>query len=149
MVNDCAKLGRHQLACNRLSLPAPYAARVSSLRRLLEDLEFEIDLFSNLVKGRLRTDPGYVAVQQIPGIGPVLAAVFVAEIGDVSGSVPRRSWRAGPVDPQAPRVRHMCIAAGPSRARAWFAGRRWSRSNGSARTPRLGNSGIGSRTGSV
>jgi len=65
-------------------LPAPYAARVASLRRLLEDLEFEIDLFTNLSQGRLRTDPGYVALRQIPGIGPVLAAVFVAEVGDVS-----------------------------------------------------------------
>jgi transposase len=69
---------------DRLKLPAPYAARIASLRRLLEDLEFEIDLFTNLVQGRLRTDPGYVALQQIPGIGPVLGAVFVAEIGDVS-----------------------------------------------------------------
>jgi transposase len=69
---------------DRLKLPAPYAARIASLRRLLEDLEFEIDLFTNLVQGRLRTDPGYTAVQQIPGIGPVLGAVFVAEIGDVS-----------------------------------------------------------------
>jgi len=69
---------------DRLGLPAPYAARVASLRRLLEDLEFEIDLFTNLVQGQLRSDPGYLAVQQIPGIGPVLAAVFVAEVGDVS-----------------------------------------------------------------
>jgi transposase len=69
---------------DRLRLPAPYAARIASLRRLLDDLEFEIDLFTNLVQGRLRTDPGYVAVQQIPGIGPVLGAVFVAEIGEVS-----------------------------------------------------------------
>jgi transposase len=69
---------------DRLALPAPYAARIASLRRLLEDLEFEIDLFAGLVRGRLLQDPGYVAVQQIPGIGPVLAAVFVAEIGDVS-----------------------------------------------------------------
>jgi transposase len=29
-------------------------------------------------------DLGYHAVQAIPGVGPVLAAVFVAEIGDVS-----------------------------------------------------------------
>ncbi|WP_158292953.1 MULTISPECIES: transposase [Kribbella] len=29
-------------------------------------------------------DPGYVAVQQIPGIGPTLAAVLVAEIGDIT-----------------------------------------------------------------
>jgi len=68
----------------RLRLPAPYAARIASLRRLLDDLDFEIDLFTNLVQGRLRTDPGFVALQQIPGIGPLLAAVFVAEVGDVS-----------------------------------------------------------------
>src|SRR3954454_12589358 len=68
----------------RLRLPAPYAARIASLRRLLDDLDFEIDLFTHLVQGRLRTDPGYTALQQIPGIGPVLAAVFVAEVGDVS-----------------------------------------------------------------
>src|SRR4051812_49524078 len=29
---------------DRLELPAPYAARIASLRRLLDDLEFEIDL---------------------------------------------------------------------------------------------------------
>jgi transposase len=68
----------------RLELPAPYAARIASLRRLLDDLDFEIDLFTNLVRGRLLRDPGYVALQQIPGIGPTLAAVFVAEVGDVS-----------------------------------------------------------------
>jgi transposase len=69
---------------DRLELPAPYAARIASLRRLLEDLEFEIDLFTGLVRGRLVRDPGYVALQQIPGIGPVLAAVFVAEVGDIT-----------------------------------------------------------------
>jgi transposase len=69
---------------DRLRLPAPYAARIASLRRLLDDLEFEVDLFDNLVRGRLRGDPRYAAVQQIPGIGPVLGAVFVAEIGEIS-----------------------------------------------------------------
>jgi len=69
---------------DRLELPAPYAARIASLRRLLEDLEFEIDLFTGLVRGRLVRDPGYVALQQIPGIGPVLAAVFGAEVGDIT-----------------------------------------------------------------
>ncbi len=29
-------------------------------------------------------DLGYHAVQAIPGVGPVLAAIFVAEIGDIS-----------------------------------------------------------------
>ncbi len=82
---------------DRLALPAPYAARIASLRRLLEDLEFEIDLFAGLVRGRLTQDPGYVALQQIPGIGPVLAAVFVAEVGDVSrfGTAPQLACWAG------------------------------------------------------
>jgi transposase len=58
-------------------------ARVQSLCRLITALDFEIDLYSDLVAGRLRGDVGYRAIQAIPGIGPTLAAVFVAEIGDV------------------------------------------------------------------
>ena len=69
---------------NQLQLPTPFAARVASLRRIIDELDFEVDLFAGIVRGRLARDPGYVAVQQIPGIGPVLAAVFVAEIADVS-----------------------------------------------------------------
>jgi transposase len=65
-------------------LPGPYLARVRSLRRVIEDLDFEIDLFAGIVRGRLARDPGYLAVQQIPGIGPVLGAVFVAEVGEVT-----------------------------------------------------------------
>jgi transposase len=68
---------------DRLELPAPYRARIDSLRRVMDSVEFEIDLFAGMVRARLATDLGYTAVQAIPGIGPVLAAVFVAEIGDV------------------------------------------------------------------
>jgi len=46
-------------------------------------LDFEIDVFANLTKGRLARDLGYTAVQTIPGIGPILGAVLVAEIGDI------------------------------------------------------------------
>ena len=59
-------------------------ARVDSLLRLVTALDFEIDTYTKLVGGRLRADPGYTAIQAIPGVGPVLAAVFVAEIGDIS-----------------------------------------------------------------
>ena len=79
----------------RLDAPAPYLARVGSLRRLIDDLDVEIDLFARLIRGRLAADPGYRAVQTIPGIGPVLAAVFVAEIGDVHrfpGPAQLASW---------------------------------------------------------
>jgi transposase len=51
--------------------------------RFIEAFDAEIDLFTGLAQRRLTHDAGYTAIQQIPGIGPVLAAVFVAEIGDV------------------------------------------------------------------
>jgi transposase len=79
----------------QLAAPAPYLARVASLRRLIEDLDVEIDLFAKLVRGRLVADPGYLAVQRIPGVGPTLGAVFVAEIGDVhrfAGPAQLASW---------------------------------------------------------
>jgi transposase len=68
---------------DRLDLPKPYAARIASLRRVMDLLDFEVDVFAKLARDRLGTDPGYVAAQIIPGIGPTLAAVFVAEIGDI------------------------------------------------------------------
>src|SRR5665647_584177 len=69
---------------DRLELPAPYAARIASLRRVMDDLDFEINLFAGIIRGRLAHEPGYTAVQKIPGIGPTLAAVLVAEIGDIT-----------------------------------------------------------------
>jgi transposase len=69
---------------DRLDLPKPFAARIASLRRLIGMLEFEIDVAQGLVQGRLARDPGYTAVQTIAGIGPILGAVLVAEIGDVT-----------------------------------------------------------------
>ncbi len=36
------------------------------------------------ITSTLADHPGYRAIQAIPGVGPVLASVFVAEIGDVS-----------------------------------------------------------------
>src|SRR3954467_2779687 len=86
--------GRQLLAATRLSVES--RSRVDSLTRLITALDFEIDLYTKLVGGRLRTDPGYRAIQQIPGVGPVLGAVFVAEIGDVTASPDPRSWPAGP-----------------------------------------------------
>jgi transposase len=73
--------GQHLLATTRLAVES--RSRVDSLLRLIAGLDFEIDTFARLVAGRLREDPGYRVIQQIPGVGPVLAAVFVAEIGDI------------------------------------------------------------------
>jgi transposase len=81
-MSDLFGVGGTQLL-DGLKLPAPYAARIASLRRVMDLLDFEIDIFAGLARGRLVRDPGYAAVQTIPGIGPVLGAVLVAEIGDV------------------------------------------------------------------
>jgi Transposase IS116/IS110/IS902 family len=51
---------------------------------LMDDLDFEINVFAGIIRGRLAKEPGYTAVQNIPGIGPTLGAALVAEIGDVS-----------------------------------------------------------------
>ena len=91
----------------RVQAPAAYVARIQSLQRLIDALDGEVDRFARLARGRLVADPGYQAVQTIPGIGPVLAAVFVAEIGDVHRfptAAHLSSWARA--DAQAPRVRH-------------------------------------------
>jgi transposase len=44
----------------------------------------EIDLWAKSITIQLARHRGYQAVQAIPGVGPVLAAVFVAEIGELT-----------------------------------------------------------------
>lgn len=74
-----------------LDLPKPYAARIASLRRIMDLLDFEIDVFAGLARGRLAADPGFTAVQVLPGSGPTRGAVFIAEIGDVHRFASARS----------------------------------------------------------
>jgi transposase len=81
-MSDLFGAGGRQLLTNARLAPES-RARVDSLLRLIEALDFEIELFATLVARRLREHPGYRAILQIPGVGPVLAAIFVAEIGDV------------------------------------------------------------------
>src|SRR3954454_9168455 len=81
-MSDLFGAGGRQLLTNARLAPES-RARVDSLLRLIEALDFEIDLFATLVARRLREHPGYRGLLQIPGVGPVLAAIFVAEIGDI------------------------------------------------------------------
>ena len=67
-----------------LHLDPAYNARVDSLRRLIEAFDFEIDIVARRTATKLASHPGYRAIQAIDGVGPILAAVFVAEIGDVT-----------------------------------------------------------------
>jgi transposase len=67
-----------------LGLPQPYAGKVTSLRQLAGALTAEITMLSEVIAVLLAGDRGYQVIQQLPGIGPVLAAVIIAEIGTVT-----------------------------------------------------------------
>src|SRR5438270_10528964 len=66
-----------------LALPQPYKGKVASLRMLAGALTREITVLEVVIADLLDGHDGYHAIQALPGIGPVLGAVTVAEIGDV------------------------------------------------------------------
>jgi transposase len=60
---------------DELRLERAYALRVASLRKLLAVYDQEITLLGREIATALADDAGYLAIQAIPGVGPVLAAV--------------------------------------------------------------------------
>jgi transposase len=80
-----------------LALPWPYAGKLASLRDLAARLSDEITMPGAVIADLLACHDAYHAVQQLPGIGKVLAAVTVAEIGDITrfASAARLCSRAG------------------------------------------------------
>ena len=74
--------GRAELAA--APLDRAYRARLNAYLRIVDTLDTEIVMADGWIAARLTRDVGYRVIQQIPGIGPVWAAVFVAEIGDVT-----------------------------------------------------------------
>jgi transposase len=69
---------------DELALPQPYSWKVASLRQLIGWLTSEITVLEQVSADLLAGHDAYRAVQQLPGIGPVLGAVIVAEIGDIT-----------------------------------------------------------------
>src|SRR4029079_13604497 len=67
--------GRQRLA--RVPLGAAYAQRMSSLLELLVLLDSDEVRLAEQIAAKLYDDVGYGAIQQLPGVGPVLGAVFV------------------------------------------------------------------------
>jgi transposase len=72
-----------QAQLDRLELPEAYALRLDSLRNLLDVYERAIAELDAHIHAGLKADPGYRALMTLPGVGKVIAAIFVAEIGDV------------------------------------------------------------------
>ena len=86
-----------QVLLDEMDFPGAYGLRVESLRDLLEIYERELALVERELQRRLKGHAGYQAIQAIHGVGPTFAAVFVAEIGDVT---------------RFPSARHLCSWAG-------------------------------------
>ena len=73
-----------QRLIDKMPLDGAYAIRVESLRDLLELVDREITMVEKELARRLKDDKGYQAIQALHGVGPILGAIFVAEIGDVT-----------------------------------------------------------------
>ncbi len=67
-----------------MDLAESYSLRVASLRSLIGVYDAEVRKLEREIHRRLKGDPGYEAIQVIPGGGKILGAIFVAEIGDVN-----------------------------------------------------------------
>ena len=70
-----------------LELGQPYAGKVASLRTLAGELTAEITVLEAAIADLLEHHDGYHAIRALPGIGPVLAAVLVAEMATLPGSL--------------------------------------------------------------
>ena len=95
-----------QALLDQMSFEGVYALRVESLRDLLELYNRELTMVERQMRKMFKDHAGYQAIQAITGVGPVMAAIFCAEIGDVSRFPTARhlcSW-AG-LTPSLPRVR--------------------------------------------
>ena len=73
-----------QKILDSLHLPEPYASRVACQRRQLAQLDHEIGAVEIATVARLKDDPDFQALLKLRGIGPVFAAIFLAEIGDIT-----------------------------------------------------------------
>ena len=86
-----------QLLLDQMELDPAYRLRFDSLRELLRHYQGELVVVEKEIASRLAGHKGYEAIQAINGVGKIMAAVFVAEIGDVS---------------RFPSARHLCSWAG-------------------------------------
>ncbi len=69
---------------DELILDRGYTVKLESLRDLVEIYDREVAMLEREIHGWLRDDVGYQAIQAINGVGKTMAAIFVAEIGDIS-----------------------------------------------------------------
>lgn len=104
---EARRLVRQDTVLDTLVLPPRATASVASLRRMLASIRREIEAVDREVQAVAAADPVARRLQQIPGIGAVLALLMRAEVGDIrrfptpghlasyAGLVPRVDASAG------------------------------------------------------
>lgn len=124
-----------------LTLPAHAAASVAGLRRILATVRAEATRVDAEVQAAAATDPIASALQQIPGIGPILSLMIRAEVADIrrfptAGHVASYAGLVPRVEASAGHVRHGRITR---RGSPWL---RWAlieaAMHGTRRTDRIG-----------
>jgi transposase len=103
-----------------------YALRVASLRELIEALDEEVTVFEREVHKLLKDDKGYRAVQAVDGVGRTMAAIFVAEIGDIArfSSPDKLACWAGLTPATTSQAPRSAATGSPNRAHTRALGRR-------------------------
>jgi transposase len=82
MTDMFCQAGQREL--DRMPLGDVYVVRVESLRDLIELYDREVAMLERKIHGLLRDHHGYQTIQALNGVGRTIAAIFVAEIGDVT-----------------------------------------------------------------
>jgi transposase len=140
---------------DEIHLGDAYRIRVESLRDLIELFDREVAMVEAEIAPVFAGDLSYQAIQAIPGVGPVLAAVFVAEIGDISRFKSARhlcSWagvtpthhesdekvRRGHITKQGSRIVRWAAVEAAARQRADTPVRRHHRQVGERRGTQIG-----------
>ena len=81
---------------DRVAMPGPHAARVQSLRRLIDDLDEEIDLFARLAAGSWLPIRDTPRCSSFPVSAQCSRRCSLPRSATWAGSRPRPSWAVGP-----------------------------------------------------
>lgn len=104
---EARRLVKTDVALDAVTLPPHAAASLAAFRRVLALVRTELGVLEREVRQRALEDPIAAALQRVPGLGPVLALLVRAEIGDIhrfptpahlasyAGLVPRVDASAG------------------------------------------------------
>ena len=95
-----------QKLLDEMDFPGVYGLRVESLRDLLEIYERELIMVEGEIHRWLHDDVGYRAIQALHGVGPITAAILVADRRYRPVPIRPTPVLVGRHDPHVARVRH-------------------------------------------